>query len=166
MLGPAFGYLIPKGRSYVAPVLTADRRSLHIEARYNYEDLETGSLCLGRNFSFGTNVTLELTPMIGGVFGSSTGVAPGYLLSLAYRRLSLESEGEYSRVSVSLAHCRLPLLQKRKQSAPDPTEKRTSLGWRAAPVPLRYARPFARECQAAPCAEKHLARNCTSANGA
>jgi hypothetical protein len=90
-----FGYVIPRGRSYVAPVVSADRRSLHIETRYNYESLETGSFWLGRNFSGGSKMTLELTPMIGGVFGKSNGVAPGYLASLGYRRLSLDSQGEY-----------------------------------------------------------------------
>jgi len=91
----AFGYLVPQGRSYVSPVVTADRRSLHLETRYNYENLETGSFWIGRNFSFGSKLTLELTPMIGGVFGKSNGVAPGYLASLSYHRLSLGSQGEY-----------------------------------------------------------------------
>lgn len=91
----ALGYLIPQGRSYVSPVLTADWRWLHIETRYNYENLETGSFWLGRNFKFGSKVTLELTPMIGGVFGKSNGVAPGCLASLGYRRFSLSSQSEY-----------------------------------------------------------------------
>jgi hypothetical protein len=33
--------------------------------------------------------------MIGGVFGDSNGVAPGYLAWVGYRRLSLQSQGEY-----------------------------------------------------------------------
>lgn len=90
-----FTYLVPKGRSYVSPVLTADYRALHLEARYNYENLETGSLWLGYNFSFGNRVKVELTPMIGGVFGQSNGLAPGYLATVTYRRLSVDSQGEY-----------------------------------------------------------------------
>ena len=93
--GSVFGYLIPDGRSYVSPVLTADRRALHLEARYNYENLETGSIWLGYNLSFGDKLTLDVTPMVGGVFGESNGVAPGYLASLSYRRLSLDTQGEY-----------------------------------------------------------------------
>ena len=93
--GSLFGYLIPDGRSYVSPTLTADRRSLHLEARYNYENLETGSFWIGRNLSFGSKVTLDLTLMIGGVFGQSNGVAPGYLATLSYRRLTLDAQGEY-----------------------------------------------------------------------
>ncbi len=33
--------------------------------------------------------------MVGGVFGNLTGVAPGYNLSLTYRRFSLSSQSEY-----------------------------------------------------------------------
>ena len=33
--------------------------------------------------------------MIGGVFGNTTGVAPGYQASLVWRRLELSTEGEY-----------------------------------------------------------------------
>ena len=90
-----FGYLIPNTRSYVNPSVTADRGALHLEARYNYENLETGSLWVGRNFSFGNKTTLELTPMIGGVFGKSNGIAPGLLASFNYRRLTFDSQAEY-----------------------------------------------------------------------
>ena len=41
------GYIIPNGTSYVNPVFTADRHWLHLEARYNYENLHTGSLWAG-----------------------------------------------------------------------------------------------------------------------
>ena len=93
--GSATGYLIPDGPSYVSPVFAADRKWLHLEARYNYENLRTGSLWLGRNFSVGDKITLGVTPMIGGVFGRSAGIAPGYQATLSYRRLSLDTQGEY-----------------------------------------------------------------------
>jgi hypothetical protein len=100
----ALGYWIPEGHSYVNPVFSADHGSLHLEARYNYENLETGSVWIGRNFEFNLShkvtlashkVTLAVTPMIGGVFGQSKGVAPGYLATLEWRRFSLDSQGEY-----------------------------------------------------------------------
>lgn len=90
-----FGYIVPEDRSYVSPVLTADRGVLHLEARYNYENLETGSLWIGRTFTFGKKVSIELTPMIGVVFGRTNGVAPGYNASLTWRRLTIEGQGEY-----------------------------------------------------------------------
>ena len=36
------GYIIPNDQSYVDPVFTADRGWLHLEARYNYENLQDG----------------------------------------------------------------------------------------------------------------------------
>jgi hypothetical protein len=91
----AYTYIVPDNREYVQPTFTADRGWLHLEARYNYENLETGSAWIGCNFSVGKKLTLEMTPMLGGVFGNSTGIAPGYRFSLAYGRFELASEGEY-----------------------------------------------------------------------
>ena len=88
-------YFMPDAKNFVQPTFTADRGWLHIEARYNYEALDTGSAWFGYNFSGGTNLTWELTPMIGGVFGDTTGVAPGYKGSLSWKKLEFYSEGEY-----------------------------------------------------------------------
>jgi len=62
------GYIVPNGQSYVDPVFTADH-NWHLEARYNYENLHTGSLWVGYNFAAGKTLVLDVTPMIGGVFG-------------------------------------------------------------------------------------------------
>lgn len=91
----AYTYFLPDEGDYLQPTLTADRGRLHLEARYNYEDRETASAWIGYNLSFGEEVTLDLTPMLGGVFGQTDGVAPGYKASLAWRRLELTSESEY-----------------------------------------------------------------------
>jgi len=89
------GYLVPHDRSYASPTFAADRGRVHLGARYNYEDKETGSLWVGYNFSAGDKLAFELTPMIGGVFGNTTGVASGYQASVAWKRLELSTEGEY-----------------------------------------------------------------------
>jgi hypothetical protein len=91
----AYTYIVPDSRDYVQPTLTADHGWLHLEARYNYESLETGSAWLGYNFSGGEKLTWEFTPMLGGVFGNTTGIAPGYKGSLGWWKLALYSEGEY-----------------------------------------------------------------------
>lgn len=90
-----FTYIVPDSREYLQPTFTADKDWLHLEARYNYEGLDTGSAWIGYNFSFGEKVTLELTPMVGGVFGDINGVAPGYKYALSWWKLELYSEGEY-----------------------------------------------------------------------
>ena len=89
------GYLVPDSRDYVQPTITADRGWLHLEARYNYENLETGSAWLGYNFGGGKKLAWELTPMLGAVFGNTTGIAPGYKGSLSWWKLELYSESEY-----------------------------------------------------------------------
>ena len=88
-------YLAQHARDYANPNFTADRDWLHLEARYNYEALKTGSLWLGYNFSVGKKLTLDATPMIGGVFGDITGVAPGYTISISYEPFNLFTQGEY-----------------------------------------------------------------------
>lgn len=91
----AYTYFVTDDRDYVQPTLAADRDWLHLEARFNYEAQETGSAWVGYNFGGGGDaVTWELTGMLGGVFGDTTGIAPGYKGSLTWARLYLYSEGE------------------------------------------------------------------------
>ena len=92
----AYAYLLPgNDDDYLQPTFTADRGWLHLEARYNYEAPETGSLWAGYNFSVGEKVTFEATPMLAAVFGATTGVAPGYKATLSWTKLTFYSEGEY-----------------------------------------------------------------------
>src|SRR5215211_4549575 len=88
-------YIVPDFQEYVQPTFTADRGWLHLETRYNYENLETGSLWIGYNFGGGEKLEWEFTPMLGGVFGNTTGIAPGYKFSVSYWKLELSSEGEF-----------------------------------------------------------------------
>jgi len=91
----AYTYIVPDDREYVQPTITLDRGWLHLEGRYNYENLDTGSLWFGYNFAGGEELWWEITPMLGGVFGDTRGVAPGYKGSLGWWKLELYSEGEY-----------------------------------------------------------------------
>src|SRR5687767_3791241 len=88
----AYTYIVPDSENYVQPTVAADRDWLHVEARFNYEDRNTGSAWLGYNFSVGREVTLEITPMIGAVIGNTAGIAPGYKASLSWRMFELDSE--------------------------------------------------------------------------
>ena len=89
------GYLVPHDRSYASPVFNADQGKLYLGARYNYENVETGSLWCGYNLTFGNTVVLEATPMIGGVLGKTRGLAPGYSAALVWKQIELSTEGEY-----------------------------------------------------------------------
>jgi hypothetical protein len=80
---------------FVLPVFKADKNALHLEARYNYEDIETFSGWIGYNFTGGNELEFTITPMIGGVVGLSNGIAPGLEITLNYKRFELYSEAEY-----------------------------------------------------------------------
>jgi len=89
------GYIAPHSSFLASPIFTADHNQLHLEARYGYEDRYLGSLWAGYNFSTGTNLKLQLTPMLGVVFGQQTGIAPGLEGALSYKRFSFSSSAEY-----------------------------------------------------------------------
>ena len=89
------GYIVPDDQSYVSPTFSADKQRFHFGARYNYEDKETGSLWVGYKFETGDKVVIQATPMIGGVFGRTTGVAPGYMASVKWNKIDLSTEGEF-----------------------------------------------------------------------
>lgn len=89
------GYIVPSNQSYVSPVVTADHNWLHLEGRYNDENLRTGSIWVGYNLSWGEKVVFEFTPMLGGVIGRTTGIAPGIEAALTYKKLQLSLSNEY-----------------------------------------------------------------------
>ncbi|MGR4064972.1 MAG: hypothetical protein ACLQPV_05945 [Vulcanimicrobiaceae bacterium] len=89
------GYFAADETNYATPIFTADRSWLHLEGRYNYENLDTASVWAGYNFSAGKKLLLNVTPMIGGVFGRTTGIAPGCEASLAYKKIDLSISNEY-----------------------------------------------------------------------
>jgi hypothetical protein len=88
-------YWPPDDSNFLLVIATADCGSLHLEARYNYEALDTGSLFAGWKFSGGDKVTYALTPMLGAVFGATEGIAPGFEASLAYGIADYYIEAEY-----------------------------------------------------------------------
>jgi hypothetical protein len=91
----AYAYFVPFDDNYLQPTIGADRNRLHLELRYNYEDMSTASAWVGYNFEGGSEVSFVLAPMLGGVFGQTSGIAPGYRGSVGWKRLNLFSEGEH-----------------------------------------------------------------------
>lgn len=81
--------------SLVQPTAAVDHGGLHLEGRYNYEALQTGSLWVGWNLGWGKSLQLALTPMLGGVFGSENGVAPGLEFTLSWGPMQLSSQDEF-----------------------------------------------------------------------
>jgi hypothetical protein len=89
------GYIIPGEDGYASLTFAADRNWLHLEARYNYENFRTGSLWAGYNFAWGKTWQFAVTPMIGGVFGRTNGIAPGCEASLTWKKLEFSVDNEY-----------------------------------------------------------------------
>ncbi len=77
------------------PIYSTDKNKLHLEARYNYEDLNTFSAWIGYNFSGGKRVEYTITPMAGGIVGHTSGLAPGLEILLGLGGLELSSESEF-----------------------------------------------------------------------
>lgn len=89
-------YVVPGGTSYLLPILFLDDDYLHIEGRYNYEGMQTGSFFIGKNMlSAGGSVHVVATPMFGAVFGPGAGFAPALEITLTTGRFLLAAEGEY-----------------------------------------------------------------------
>src|SRR5688572_10955709 len=70
-------FFISNGENFFNPTFYARHKSLHLEGRYNYEDLNTASVWAGKRFRFGKPVEFVIVPMAGLVFGNTNGVAPG-----------------------------------------------------------------------------------------
>ena len=85
----------PGSEDRLTPILYADRGALHLEARYNYEDLETLAVFAGWTVAFEGELEAAFTPMLGAVGGDTDGIAPGLEFDLGWRRLSWYAESEY-----------------------------------------------------------------------
>jgi hypothetical protein len=72
-----------------------DYKSLHLEPRYNYEGQNTGSVFAGWKFEVEGKIKLTATPMLGFVFGSLKGLAPGLEVELSYKSFDFYTETEY-----------------------------------------------------------------------
>ena len=77
------------------PIFTADKGKLHLEARYNYEDLKTVSAWVGYNISGGEEFEYLIIPMVGGAAGRTNGIATGLEFTFGFAGFELYSESEY-----------------------------------------------------------------------
>jgi hypothetical protein len=91
----AYPTVVRDGDNYTSVIAAADRGPLHLEARYNYEAVGARSAFVGWTFSGGEAVTWELTPLLGGAWGSVRAFVPGLEASVAWKSLDLYVEAEY-----------------------------------------------------------------------
>jgi hypothetical protein len=95
----AYPTAVRNGENYTSAIATVDRGPLHLEARYNYESIGARSVFVGWNFSGGETVSWELTPLLGGAWGTTRAFVPGFEASIAWRWLDYYVEAEYVRDS-------------------------------------------------------------------
>jgi len=88
-------YVLPDDEDFVQPTFRADRGRLHLETRYNYEDRDSVSFFAGANFELGDKLKLALTPMLGGLVGSTDGIVPAFEASLSAGIFEAYAEAEY-----------------------------------------------------------------------
>ncbi|MGA8032267.1 MAG: hypothetical protein WCB48_07710 [Casimicrobiaceae bacterium] len=90
-----FYYAMRDQPDFGVGVASIDRGPLHLEARYNYEAKNSTSAFLGWTFSGGGELSYEITPIAGMLFGQTRGVVPGAEASAAYRQFDAYVEAEY-----------------------------------------------------------------------
>ncbi|OQP52702.1 hypothetical protein [Niastella populi] len=73
-------------------------KNWYAEARYNYEDVETFSLYLGRAFNGGKNAfNYSVVPMLGGSLGRWQGISTGLNIDVDLNDFFFSSQSQYSR---------------------------------------------------------------------
>lgn len=87
-----------KGQPYVFMPIAYFKtaRNWYAEARYNYEDIETFSLYLGKSFTGDNNLSYTFTPLIGAAIGRFRGVSTGLNVDLEYGKFFFSAQSQYS----------------------------------------------------------------------
>jgi hypothetical protein len=93
----AYPTAVRHGDDYTSWVGVADRGPLHLEARVNYESVGARSAFVGWTFSGGEELSWELTPLLGGAWGSTRAFVPGLEASVSAGRFDFYIEAEYVR---------------------------------------------------------------------
>ncbi|MEX6689862.1 hypothetical protein QTN47_20310 [Danxiaibacter flavus] len=88
-------YFIPGDKNTFTLIGYADYKKLHLEARYNYEDLNTASAFAGWRFETGKKFRFGATPMLGIAVGNTDGFVPALELDASYKIFDFYSESEY-----------------------------------------------------------------------
>ena len=86
--GKTMGTIVPK-------VYYQSPKNWYAELRYNYEEIETGSIHFGKKISFKKMAALEITPVVGIIFGKLNGGSGGAIIEINVDKFSFSSEPQY-----------------------------------------------------------------------
>lgn len=73
-----------------------DKKNWYAEVRYNYDELETFSLNVGKKFSKEGIVSYSITPIAGIMAGKLTGASLGVDFESDYRKIFFSAESQYA----------------------------------------------------------------------
>jgi hypothetical protein len=95
----AYPTVVRGAGNYTSWIGVADRGALHLEARINYEAKGARSAFVGWTFSGGKEdgFTWEVTPLLGGAWGSVHAFVPALEASLGWKKFDFYVEAEYVR---------------------------------------------------------------------
>lgn len=93
----AYPTVVRGGENYTSAIAIAQRGAVHLEARYDYEAIGARSAFVGWTFAGGEGITWELTPLLGGAWGSVHAVVPALEASVAWGPVDFYVEAEYVR---------------------------------------------------------------------
>lgn len=68
----------------------------YAEGRYNYEELETFSMYVGKTFSKQRDLSYSLTPLLGAALGKFNGVSAGINMDFDYGNFFFSGQSQYS----------------------------------------------------------------------
>jgi hypothetical protein len=93
-------HVVSPGQPYLyMPVMQYKHpKKWYAEARYNYEDMETFSLYLGKTITVEKNdLKGSFVPMLGGSVGRFNGISTGLNIDMEYNKFFFSSQSQYSR---------------------------------------------------------------------
>lgn len=72
------------------------KKGFYTEMRYNYEDIKTGSVYLGKNFNKTGAINYSVTPMLGIVFGKYNGGSLAMNIDVENEKAFLSAQTQYT----------------------------------------------------------------------
>ena len=90
-------YVKDKQMSTLVPILNYESNShWYGEARYNYEDVNTFSLYVGKTFSNDNKLHFAITPMVGGVVGKYRGISSALNAVVEFDNLFFSTQTQHT----------------------------------------------------------------------
>lgn len=72
------------------------KKGIYTEMRYNYEELNTASVYIGKSFSKDGSISYVVTPMLGIVFGKFNGGSLAMNLELEHKKIFASMQTQYT----------------------------------------------------------------------